>query len=200
MKGLDLTNLINHFAQSNKAEGKSPKTVSWYSEMLLDFVNYLKRVENGTALAKFNVNNVREFIVHEQGRGMSSFTVQAKVRALKAFSSWLFKEGYIPDNTLTSIKLPRAPKKIVDTLSSKEIGALIDAQNPLTFLGSRNIAILVTLLDTGLRCSELSNLLLEDTHIEEGYFKVIGKGSKERLVPVGALSKKVLWRYVLHFR
>jgi len=200
MKGLDLAKLITHFAQSNKAEGKSPKTVSWYSDMLLDFVNYLKRVEKCTTLAEFGVRNVREFIIHEQVRGMSPYTVQAKVRALKAFSSWLFKEGYMPDNTLTSIKLPKAPIKIVDTLTPDEIEALIDTQNPLTFLGSRNIAILVTLLDTGLRCSELSNLLFENTHIEEGYLKVMGKGSKERLVPVGALGQKVLWRYVLHFR
>ena len=200
MKGLDLTNLITHFAQSNKAEGKSPKTISWYSQMLLDFVNCLKRAENGTALGEFSVKNAREFIVHEQVRGMSPYTVQAKVRALKAFSSWLYKEGYIPDNTLVSIKMPKAPKKIVDTLTSEEIESLIDTQNPFTFLGSRNIAILVTLLDTGLRCSELSSLLFENTHIEEGYLRVIGKGFKERLVPVGALGQKILWRYVLHFR
>jgi len=106
----------------------------------------------------------------------------------------------MPNNTLTSIRLPKAPTKIVDILSPDEIKALIDAQNPLTSFGSRNIAILVTLLDTGLRCSELSTLLFENTHIEEGYLKVIGKGSKERLVPIGALTQKVLWRYVLHFR
>ena len=119
---------------------------------------------------------------------------------MKAFSSWLLKEGYTSNNTLTSIRLPKAPIKIVDTLSPDEIEALIDTQNPLTSFGSRNIAILVTLLDTGLRCSELSNLLFENTHIEEGYLKVIGKGAKERLVPIGALTHKVLWRYVLHFR
>jgi len=200
MKGLDLAKLITHFAQSNKAEGKSPKTVSWYSDMLLDFINYLRKACKHDTLSEFSIRNIRDYIVHEQGRGMSPYTVQAKVRALKAFCSWLFKEGYTSDNILASIKLPKAPAKIVDTLSPDEIESLIDSQNPLTSLGSRNIAILVTLLDSGLRCSELSNLLLENTHIEEGYLKVIGKGSKERLVPIGALTQKVLWRYVIHFR
>jgi site-specific recombinase XerD len=200
MKGLDLKKLIIHYAQSNKAEGKSPKTVSWYSDMLLDFINHLRKAGKHTTLSEFSVRNVREFIVREQGRGMSPYTVQAKVRALKAFSSWLFKEGYTTDNILASTKLPKAPIKIVATLTPDEIETLIDAQNPLTSFGSRNIAILVTLLDTGLRCSELSNLLFENTHIEEGYLKVIGKGAKERLVPIGALTQKVLWRYVLHFR
>ena len=59
---------------------------------------------------------------------------------------------------------------------------------------------MVTLLDTGLRASELSSLRFEDAHIEEGYFKVVGKGNKERFVPIGALAQKVLWRYVFHFR
>lgn len=200
MKGLDLSKLIIHFAQSNRAEGKSPKTVSWYSDMLLNFVNYLKQDERHMTLSEFSVINVREYIVHEQKRGMSPYTVQAKVRALKAFSSWLFKEGYSSTNILVSIKLPKAPTKIIDTLSPDEIETLINAQKPLTSFGSRNIAILVTLLDTGLRCSELSNLLFKNTHIEEGYLKVVGKGAKERLVPIGALAQKVLWRYVLHFR
>jgi len=92
------------------------------------------------------------------------------------------------------------PIKLVETLTPDEIEILIGTQNPLTAIGSRNMAILVTLLDTGLRCSELSNLFFEDSHIEEGYLKVIGKGSKERLVPIGALTQKVLWRYVFHFR
>jgi len=200
MKGLDLEKHITHFAHSNRSEGKSPKTVSWYSDMLLNFISYLSKAGKHTTLSEFSVVNVRDYIVHEQERGMSPYTVQAKVRALKAFSSWLFREGYTSGNILASIKLPKAPIKIVDTLSADEIEALIDSQNPLASFGSRNIAILVTLLDTGLRCSELSTLLFENAYIEEGYLKVTGKGSKERLVPIGALSQKVLWRYVFHFR
>ena len=146
MKGLNLEKLITHFAHSNRSEGKSPKTVFWYSDMLLDFVKYLKQAERHTTLAEFSIINVREYIVHEQGRGMSPYTVQAKVRALKTFSSWLFKEGYTSGNILASIKLPKAPIKIVDILSPDEIEAIINIQNPLTSFGSRNIAILVTRL------------------------------------------------------
>ena len=80
MKGLDLGKLITHFAHSNRSEGKSPKTVSWYSDMLLDFVKYIKQTGKHPTLAECNVKNVREYIVHEQGRGMSPYTVQAKVR------------------------------------------------------------------------------------------------------------------------
>ena len=200
MAEVELNNLIIHFAQSNKAEGKSPKTVSWYSEMLKDYTRFLESNARKTILAELNVTNVRQFIIHEQERLLSPFTVQGKVRALKAFSSWLIREGYIPENLLANIRLPKAPNKITDTLTPDEIDKLMSAQNPLTAIGSRNIAILTILLDTGMRESELCNLYKEDVHIEEGFLKVMGKGSKERILPFGALGQKVLWRYVLHFR
>lgn len=200
MSGLDLVKLISHFGQSNRAEGKSPKTVSWYGEMLLDFARFLRSTDGAAVLAQFHATNVREFIIQEQGRGLSPFTVQGKVRALKAFSSWLAAEGYTPDNLLANLKLPKAPIKMVQPLTATEIDQLIAVPNPLTAIGCRNIAVLITLLDTGLRVSELCSLHFEDAHIEEGYFKVVGKGNRERMVPLGALAQKVLWRYVFHFR
>ncbi len=200
MSDLDLTKLISHFAQSNKAEGKSPKTVDWYTEMLSDFVRFIRSSGRKAILVEFHSISAREFIVHEQARAMSPYTVQGKVRALKAFSSWLMSEGYTPENLMANIRLPKVPIKIVEPLTPAEIDNLISAQNPLTTLGCRDIAILLTLLDTGLRIGELSGLRFEDAHIEEGYLKIMGKGSKERLVPIGALAQKMLWRYIFHFR
>lgn len=200
MANLDLGKLISHFAQSNKAEGKSPKTVSWYTEMLSDFARFQREVGATGILSEFNLPNVRDFIVHEQDRPVSPYTVQGKARALKAFSSWLYAEGYTTDNLLAGLKLPKVPIKMIEPLTAAEIEQLISVQNPLTAIGSRNTAILITLLDTGLRCSELSDLGLDDAHIQDGYLKVNGKGNKERLVPIGALGQKVLWRYVFHFR
>ena len=89
MVELDLKKLIFHFEQSNKADGKSPKTISWYSEMLSSFIDYLKLTDRDTVLGEYNVTTVREYIIHEQGRDLSPYTIQAKVRSLKAFSSWL---------------------------------------------------------------------------------------------------------------
>jgi len=200
MSQLELSNLIVHFAQSNKVEGKSPKTVSWYSEMLTSYAKHLEAIEIQPTLAELDITNVREFIIHEQGRQVSPFTVACKVRALKAFASWLLREGYTTCNILANLKPYKTPKKMIEPLTPDEINKLMSAQNPLTAIGSRNIAILTTFLDTGMRESELSGLYFEDAHIEEGFLKVMGKGSKERILPIGALEQKVLWRYVLHFR
>ncbi|MFC1930128.1 tyrosine-type recombinase/integrase [Chloroflexota bacterium] len=200
MAEVKLDKLIVHFAQSNKAEGKSPKTISWYSEMLGGLVRFLESQGCRAVLSDLSVDTVREFIVHEQESGVSPYTVQGKVRALKAFSSWLFREGYTPENLLCNIKLPKGPVMLIKPLTADEIDQLVDYQNPLTAIGCRDIAILILMIDTGIRLSELCGLRFEDTHVEDGYLKVMGKGSKERIVPVGATAQKMLWRYIIHFR
>ena len=200
MAEVELDKLILHFAQSNKVEGKSPRTIGWYSEMLGDFVRFLELKGYRGALSGFEIQTIREFVVHEQERGMSPYTVQGKVRALKAFSSWLFRESYISDNLLSNFKLPRVPINLIEPLTSTEIDQLLNYQSPLTTIGCRDIAILILMLDTGIRLSELCGLRFEDAHVEEGYLKVMGKGSKERVVPVGAIAQKMLWRYIIHFR
>jgi len=200
MSAVELGKLLKHYTQCLKSEGKSPKTISWYGEMLSIFIRYLESVGISPVLANFNLVNVRDFVVYEQNRELSPYTVQARVRALKAFSSWLFSEQYTEENMLATLKMPKAPVRMIEPLTVEEIDRLISVQNHLTAIGSRNTAILITFLGTGLRESELSNLSFKDAHIEQGYLKVMGKGSKERVVPVGGLGQKLLWRYVFHFR
>jgi site-specific recombinase XerD len=200
MTQVKLDKLLVHFAQSNKAEGKSRKTVSWYSEMLGSFIRFLESQGSRALLSNFDIGSVREFIVHEQERSLSPYTVQGKVRALKVFSSWLFREGYIADNLLCDIKLPKVPVILIEPLTSNEIDQLVDYQNPLTAIGCRDIAILILMLDTSIRLSELCNLHFEDAHVEKGFVKVMGKGGKERVLPLGATAPKMLWRYIIHFR
>jgi len=200
MAELELDKLTLHFEQSNKAEGKSPKTITWYTEMVAGFTRFLTGTSRIPVLAEFDISAVREFIIHEQERGLSPYTVQGKVRALKAFASWLFTEGYTTDHVLYNLKMPKAPQNLIEPLTTAEIDQLVKIQNPLTALGCRNNAILVLLLDTGLRVSELCGLRSDDAHIEEGHLKVMGKGAKERIVPIGGLAQKMLWRYIIHFR
>jgi len=91
MAQLEIPNLILHFAQSNKADGKSPKTVSWYSEMLTCYAKYLENNKISPALANFDINKARSFIICEQTRELSPSTIACRVRALKAFASWLLQ-------------------------------------------------------------------------------------------------------------
>lgn len=200
MSELLICKLIVHYAQSNKVEGKSPQTIAWYSAVLNDFNRFLHSENLNTNLADFTVITTRAYIVHEQERDISPYTVQGKVRAIKAFCSWLKREGYISNNFLGDFKLPRVPKVLIEPLTNAEIETLLSLRNPLTEIGCRDIAILIVMLDTGIRVGELCCLNLENAHIEEGYLKVCGKGNKERVVPIGSSAQKTLWRYTIHFR
>ncbi|MFC1955835.1 tyrosine-type recombinase/integrase [Chloroflexota bacterium] len=208
-----LDKLIRHYESFNRTEGKSPKTISWYSDTLHTFEGFLKR-HDSALLRDAGINEVREFILYLQekekrggngrscskGSKLSPFTVQGFVRSLKAFYSWLHREGYTEINELARLKLPKTPKKLVETLSQEEIRQILGCLNPLTAVGTRDIAIFMTFIDTGLRCSELAELKLMDVNMEQGSMKVLGKGSRERIVPIGNGVQKVFQRYIFHFR
>lgn len=200
MADFSLEKLVAHFAQSNKAEGKAEKTVFWYSQMLEEHLKFLAADGKTTILAMLNPESVRDFIVAQQEKGLSPFTIAARVRALKAFSSWLEREGFTPDNVLRTVKLPKTPQKIIEVLNLEEINRLVSLQNTRTALGSRNVALLTTLLDCGIRINEICGLSVENVHIDQGYIKVLGKGNKERVVPLGTLAQKIISRYIFHFR
>jgi len=123
--------------------------------MLTGFVRFLSASYERPVLEEFNTASVREFIIHEQDRGLSPYTVQGKVRGLKAFSSWLHREDYTSEHILHNVKPPKVPINLIEPLTSSEIERLLSCQNQLTALGCRNIAVLVAFLDTGLQLPRL---------------------------------------------
>lgn len=208
----ELTTLIEMFCATKQTEGKSPKTISWYHSFLARFADF---AGPEARLKEFSLDQVRHYILELQNRdtryenspkqatkegGLSPHTVHAHVRALKAFSSWLYEEGFTTKNTLSRLKPPKLPQTIIDILTEEEQRTILSTANPNTFLGSRLYVCLLLLLDTGIRADELCNLEMANTHLEEGYIKVMGKGSKERQVPIGATTKKAILRYVMTFR
>ena len=198
--GTKLATLIQHFLHAKQAEGMSPATVRFYADQLGAFEKRVRVHPRESLLGDLNPTTVREFLVEEEARGMSPATVHARVRALKAFASWLQAEAYIGSNVLANIRRPRLPFVMVEPLTDQEIDALFAAKNAATFYGCRDTAILATLLETGLRRTELVELRFEDAHIDQGYLKVMGKGRKERVVPIGSTARTALWRWVHHFR
>ena len=130
---------------------------------------------------------------------LSSATIHGHVRTLRAFFNWLVAEGLAQNNPAKDLKLPKVSRKLVSTLSDEEIGAIL---NTFSLLPSdaRNQTLFMLLIDTGLRISELVNLKMDDVHMDEGYLKVMGKGKKERIVPIGNNAQRALQRYLFRFR
>jgi len=103
-------------------------------------------------------------------------------------------------NTLTNFRIPKAPNTIVEPLSSEEINTIVNSINIKLPTGIRNHAILVTMLDTGLRASEVASIHLINLNLTDGYVKVMGKGAKERFVPIGKYVQMTLLSYIKNIR
>ncbi len=207
---LGLRELIAWYQISNQAEGKSPRTIAWYTEMLRSFLNYLKKELKCHDLSAFNIDIVRNYIIYlhnkpkfqghpytpQQNKLLSPRTVQCHVRALKAWGSWLYAEGYTDQNILANLKLPKATSKVMEPLTLLEIKKVVSSINRNIYSGERNHAVLVTLLDSGLRASEAAGITLDNLNLKDGFIKVIGKGDKERIVPIGKFVQMELLHYI----
>ena len=118
------------------------------------------------------------------------------IAAVRSFHSYLELTGVTPNNVAQLIDLPKLNSKLPDILTVEEINALIAACNTQDDLGIRNRAITETLYSSGLRVSELINLRLPHLYFNEGFIRVIGKGDKERLVPIGAMALEYINLYI----
>jgi site-specific recombinase XerD len=211
---IELNALAQYYELYNRTEGKSTKTISWYNMVLRQFHHFLVENKKSTILGKLDETTAREFIlffqekhrwqdnphVPPQSSKLAAISNQTYVRALRAFFNWLNKEGYTAENRLAKLKPPKAPTRVVDILTSDEISRILGCLDTDTWSGARDYAIVILLLDTGLRSSELTGLEPEEVNMESGYLKVLGKGGKERVVPFRASAQKAILRYLFHFR
>lgn len=202
---LELENLIQGFQLSCQAEGKSPRTVEWYTAFLLRFLKFLQSNSLPTILGYIDKGHIRAFIRYLQteartphkGTSLSGHTVQGYVRTLKSFFSWVVREGYLESNIMAVIPVPKAPNKIINSFSAEQIASLAAACQRENSIGYRNLVMLMLMLDTGLRVSELIAIELDDVDLGEGFIRVrSGKGDRERLVPIGSVVLKLLWKYL----
>jgi len=205
-----IAKLSFQFEMSNLADGKSESTISWYGYILKLFLRYLKENRHSNSIEEFNIENARNYVLYLRSRskfgkyantqvqhtGLSPQTVRGHIRGLKAFSSWLYREKYTTENRLLNLKIPKAPVKLIEPLTDSEISQIVSSINQDSPTGFRNHVIFVTALDNGLRASEIANINLEQLDLKKGFVKVMGKGSKERIVPIGDYVKMMLWTYI----
>jgi len=206
---LELRNLIQGFKLSCQTECKSPKTIEWYTSFLDRFHNFLERNNCPTDVNYLNRSHIRDFIRYLQvearvphtGTPLSTATIQGYIRTLKAFFSWATREEYLKSNPMAVIPMPKSPTKIISTFTDEQMAKLTDVCLRSNGNGHRNLTILFLFLDSGLRVSELVGIELADIDLSEGHIVIRqGKGKKERIVPVGSIVQKSLWKYINLYR
>ena len=147
-----------------------------------------------------SVNEIREFIADLNSKNISARSQARIISGIKAFFKYLIIEDYITNDPAMLIENPKIGLKLPEVLSVGEIELIISSIDLSNKQGERNRAILETLYSCGLRVTELINLKISNINFKEGYIKVIGKGDKERLTPIGSNALKYISIYVNEVR
>lgn len=210
----DLAKLLEGYRLSARSEGKSGSTIAIVEASVRYLDEFLSANGHSTDVAEIGAKELRQFVLYlqerprfahhrftkPQGGHLSGHTINAYLRALQAFWAWLKREDFIQENPFTRLKIPKAPKRVIPTFTEEQLRRLISVIDTASPVGYRDYTIILTFLDTGIRCSELANLKLEDVNLESRLIKIWGKGNKERLVPIGAKVQKAVWKYLARYR
>ena len=119
------------------------------------------------------------------------------ISALRSFFGWIVQEGYVKDNPCDKVDSPKLGRYLPSVLSQEEVTAILTSVDTGSWQGKRNRAILEVLYSCGLRVSEAVALKISNIYMKEGYIRVIGKGNKERLVPIGDVAVEALADYLM---
>ncbi len=195
-----------------RAEGKSPKTLEWIVSSVSYFAEFLSPDQQD--IGNITGNDLRRFIIalrdkpkfanhpynKPQQAKLSSQSIETYCRAIRAFFGFLKREGFVENNVMAKVKMPKVPETVIPTHSEKEIEKLLAQPDKSSKEGFRDYCILLTLIDTGIRLSELANLKTDDIDYEQNLFRVMGKGQRERFVPFGRRVAKALMKYQMKCR
>lgn len=201
-----MQNLVEDFLQYLRHErGQSDNTAKTYAALLKQFTDWAG--SNGLReWTQVELKHLMDFLQHERARPLldepdsakhlSSESVYLEIAALRAFYRFAENEKILPANIAENLSLPRRWKRLPKALTNDEIEKLLAPENPVSPQNLCDQAILELAYASGLRLSELKNLRLEQLHLESGFINVIGKGNKERVVPVGKKAVEALNRYI----
>lgn len=184
---------FKHFLLLEK--GLSQSSVDAYTQDLGQFFDWLPGNHSQIGVEKITLEVLRDYL-HFKSSHISSSSQSRCISSLRGFFKFLVLEGKREDNPAKGLRLPQAQRHLPDTLSIKEIDAMIECIDRSKPMGERDLAMVETLYGCGLRVSELCGLKCSQLFFEEGLVQVIGKGNKERLVPLAGLTAERLKEYI----
>ena len=170
-------------------KGLSKNTIDAYSHGLTRFLNHLrgKGVQEIRDVDKFHV---RGFLLALKKKNLDPKSIVRNLVAIRTFFRFLIEEGILEKNPVEDLESPKVAKTLPEILTLKEIEQILEQPNLQTPLGMRDRAMLEMLYATGMRVSELTHLPTHQVNLEGGYVLIYGKGSKERIVPLGSEAMK----------
>ncbi|WP_071395652.1 site-specific tyrosine recombinase XerD [Bacillus tuaregi] len=192
---------FTHFLIVEK--GLAQNTIVSYERDLKSYMQYQKAVEQLNSFNDVQRIHIVHFLGHLKEQGKSSRTLARHVASIRAFHQFLLREKVSDHDPSVHIETPQLERSLPKVLSLQEVETLLDSPDVSNHYGVRDKAMLELLYATGIRVSELIGLKLEDVHLTMGFVRCIGKGNKERIIPIGKNAVMALERYLengrLHF-
>ena len=177
----------------------SENTTKSYKNDLHKFINYLSDI-NITDFSEVTSNNLTKFFEHQRRLGVDSTTSARYMSSIKGFFHFLEDNHYIKKNPTEKLLRVKIGRKLPSVLSFAEIEKILDSPKTDDTIGLRDKAILETFYSSGLRLTELLNLKINDLYFDDEVIRVLGKGSKERIVPIGSSAINWIKEYLTRSR
>ncbi|MFC4558725.1 site-specific tyrosine recombinase XerD [Virgibacillus kekensis] len=186
-----------HYLQVEK--GLSDNTLKSYKRDLVQYMNYIDKVSSKSDWESVVRADIISFLYKMKDQGKSSATLARVISSIRSFHQFMIRERLVTHDASIHIETPKKEKRLPSILSPQDVDALLTIQpkNPLSI---RNKAMLELLYATGLRVSELISLKVSDLHLTMGFVRCFGKGSKERIVPLGDVAKEAVENYLTEAR
>ncbi|MBX2861386.1 MAG: tyrosine recombinase [Vampirovibrio sp.] len=184
--------LLSEYLEAlDSGRGYAENTLVAYQRDISEFLDYLETYQRKvTALTRRQVN---QYLAALRQQDLATTTILRKISSIRSFYTWLQEQGYIRENPLALLDLPKRKKSLPKVLTLDEVRKLLTSDMALL-----DKVILELLYACGLRVSELVDLTVNQIYLEAGYLKCMGKGGKERLIPLGDLSIKLMTDYISH--
>jgi len=187
--------VVDYFLTSKTVQGCTPKTVDYYKANLAIFREYLRAQE--IPLLEADQFQIMGFLAMRTSE-VAPATLHIYYRVLRTFYNWTIEQGFRPDNPLKKVPQPRVPHKVLAVFSPGQLNDLLAACGTTEYLKARNTALLLVMLDTAIRLSELVAMQLGDLDWPNSTIKIHGKGRKERYVRFDVKTALALKKYLLY--
>lgn len=203
---MKLSEALKMFLIDRELKGSTEKTLENYQQQVQYFIDFTGDIDTSDLtlelLKEYQTDLMHRdrYIEHpiiKQNEGkISKITVQSYIRQLRIFVNYLYKEEIVETDFCKKFLLPKATRKVINILTDEEKDMILNSYTEKSELQLRNKCMIALMLDSGLRRNEVIQLNYDDVNLPYNYIKVSGKGQKERIVPIGLTTKKLLIKYM----
>ncbi len=194
----DFETSLHLFLRDCKIRNLSESSLKYYRNELISFRGLLEEQDLPTHPSKITLKTIKENVIYYMMETLNrkESSINTRLRAIRAFFNFLYKEGMIAENPVKDLALIKQKKEVIETFSREQLRDVFRQPSQATFTGFRDYTIMLLMIETGVRARELCGITVKDIRWDDNQIRIDGKGYKERLVPIQATVKRQLRKWL----